>query len=93
VTVFVAVALSDLSTYVVTATQFALAVPIADTFFASFTFYGSIYAITQIPLAIGEGILAVLLFDFLVKYKGKLLSSLKVIKLPTLGMEKEVNPQ
>ena len=91
VTVFIAVALSDLGTYVVTATQLALAVPIAGTFFESFTYFGAIYAVTQIPLAIGEGILAVLLFDFLVKYKGKLLSSMKVIKLPTLGMEKEAD--
>jgi cobalt/nickel transport system permease protein len=91
--VFVAVALSDLGTYVVTSAQLALAVPIAGNVFDSFLTFGAIYAVTQIPLAIGEAILAVLLFDFLVKYKGKLLSSLKVIKLPTLGMEKEVTPQ
>jgi hypothetical protein len=29
------------------------------------------FAITQIPLAIGEGLLAVILFDFLAKYKGQ----------------------
>lgn len=93
VAVFAAVALSDLFTYVVTSIQLALAHPIAGTFYNSFIYFGAIYAVTQIPLAIGEGILAVFLFDFLVKYKGKLLSSLKVIKLPTLGMEKEANPQ
>jgi len=91
--VFIAVALSDLGTYVVTSAQLALAVPIAGTFFDTFLYFGAIYAVTQIPLAIGEAILAVLLFDFLVKYKGKLLSSMKVIKLPSLGMEKEVKPQ
>jgi len=90
--VFVAVALSDFGTYVVTAAQLAFAVPIAGTVFDSFIAFGAIYAVTQIPLAIGEALLAVLLFDFLVKYKGKLLSSMKVIKLPSLGMEKEVNP-
>ena len=93
IVVFIAVALSDLGTYVVTAGQLALAQPIAGTFFESFTYFGAIYAVTQIPLAIGEAILAVLLFDFLVKYKGKLLSSMKVIKLPALSAEKEVPPQ
>jgi len=92
VTVFIAVALSDLGTYVVTAAQLALAQPIAGTFFESFTYFGAIYAVTQIPLAIGEAILAVLLFDFLVKYKGKLLFSMKVIKPAGLSTEKEVNP-
>ena len=92
VTVFIAVALSDLGTYVVTAAQLALAQPIAGTFFESFTYFGAIYAVTQVPLAIGEAILAVLLFDFLVKYKGNLLSSLKVIKPAGLSTEKEVNP-
>jgi len=93
VAVFAAVALSDLATYVVTAAQLALAQPIAGTFFESFTYFGAIYAVTQIPLAIGEAILAVLLFDFLVKYKGKLLSSMKVIKFPALKTENEVKPQ
>ena len=93
VVVFIAVALSDLGTYVVTSAQLALAVPIAGNVFDSFLAFGAIYAVTQIPLAIGEALLAVILFDFLVKYKGKLLSSMKVIKLPTLGMEKEVTQQ
>jgi cobalt/nickel transport system permease protein len=92
VAVFVAVALSDLGTYVVTAAQLALAQPIAGTFFESFVSFGAIYAVTQIPLAIGEAVLAVLLFDFLVKYKGNLLSSMKVIKFPALKTEKEVPP-
>lgn len=88
--IFIAVALSDLGTYVVTSAQLALAFPAAAGVFDSFLTFGAIYAITQIPLAIGEGLLAVLLFDFLVNYKGKLLSSLKVIKLPGF---KEVDTQ
>jgi cobalt/nickel transport system permease protein len=91
--VFTAVALSDLGTYVTTSAQLALAQPLAATFWDSFVSFGAIYAVTQIPLAIGEGILAVLLFDFLVKYKGKLLSSMKVIKFPSLEVEKEVKQQ
>ena len=90
--VFIAVALSDLATYVVTAVQLALAYP-ATGFLDSFSRFATIYAITQIPLAIAEGILAVLLFDFLVKYKGKLLSSMRVIILPGFKLEKEVQAQ
>jgi cobalt/nickel transport system permease protein len=83
--IFIAVALSDLGTYVVTSAQLALAIPIAGNVLNSFLSFGAIYAITQIPLAIAEGLLAVLLFDFLVNYKGKLLSSLKVIKFPSFA--------
>lgn len=80
--VFTAVALGDLLTYVTTSAQLALAFPAAGGFFDAFIRFGSIFAITQIPLAIGEGILAVILFDFLAKYKGHILAKLKVIKLP-----------
>ena len=90
VVVFIAVALSDLATYVVTSAQLALAFPTAAGVFDSFLRFAAIYSITQVPLAIGEAILAVFLFDFLAKYKSKLLSSMKVIKLPVSEIEKEV---
>lgn len=80
--VFLAVALGNLFTYVVTSIQLALAFPTALGFIDAFIKFGTIFAVTQIPLAIGEGILAVIFFDFLAKYKGKLLETLKVIKLP-----------
>ena len=79
--IFLAAALGDLITYIVTSAQLALFLP-NPTFFDAFLAFGAIFAVTQIPLAIGEGILAVILFDFLAKYKGQLLSTLKVIKLP-----------
>jgi cobalt/nickel transport system permease protein len=85
--VFAAVALADLGTYVVTAIQLALAVPIGGGFADSFITFAGIYAVTQIPLAIAEGLLAVLIFSFLAKYKSNILSSLKVIKNAT-GWEK-----
>lgn len=90
VSVFTAVALSDLATYVVTAIQLALAVPIGGSFLDSFVAFAGIYAVTQIPLAIGEGILAVLIFSFLAKYKSNILHALKVIKGPLSNGEKEV---
>jgi len=93
VVVFIAVALSDLATYVVTSAQLALAFPTAAGVFDSFLRFAAIYSITQVPLAIGEAILAVFLFDFLAKYKSKLLSSMKVIKLPVSEEGEEVHTQ
>src|SRR3990170_1688075 len=79
--IFLATALGDLSTYVITSVQLALVYPTAGGFLDAFATFGTIFAVTQIPLAIGEGILAVFLFDFLAKYKGQLLGTLKVIKI------------
>lgn len=80
--IFLAAAIGNLTTYVVTSIQLALVFPSAGGVFESFLKFAGIFAITQIPLAIGEAMLAVILFDFLAKYKGKLLAALKVIKLP-----------
>jgi cobalt/nickel transport system permease protein len=88
--VFAAVAVSDLATYVTTAVQLALAFPTNGSVLTSFGTFFAIYAITQIPLAIAEGLLAVLIFSFLSKYKCDLLSALKVIKSPFSDVGKEV---
>ena len=77
--IFLAVALSNLSTYVTTSFQFALAFPATGFTQAFLTFIG-VFAVTQIPLAIAEGILAVFLFDFLIKHKNHILKSLNVIR-------------
>jgi cobalt/nickel transport system permease protein len=91
--IFLAAALGDLITYVVTSAQLALFLP-NPTFFDAFLTFGAIFAVTQIPLAIGEGLLAVILFDFLAKYKGQLLSAMKVIKLPVpASAQKEASTQ
>ena len=82
--VFLAVALSDLFTYVTTSVQLALAFP-ATGFTEAFLKFASIFAVTQIPLAIGEGILAIFIFEFLTKYKGQILASMKVIRSPIAG--------
>lgn len=64
--VFLAAALANLLTYVATSIQLALAYPDAvGGFAASFLKFGGIFAITQIPLAISEGILTVLIFNAL----------------------------
>jgi cobalt/nickel transport system permease protein len=59
--IFLAATLGDVATYVTTSVQLALAFPAEAGFFDAFLKFGSIFAVTQIPLAIGEGILAVIL--------------------------------
>jgi cobalt/nickel transport system permease protein len=79
-TVFLAAALADLLTYVVTSIQLALAYPDpVGGFIASFIKFGTIFAITQIPLAISEGILTVIIFNAL--------RSNAPAELRTLGVE------
>ncbi|WP_456300733.1 energy-coupling factor ABC transporter permease [Vallitalea okinawensis] len=69
ISVFLAASLGDLATYMVTSGQLALAFPDANSgFIGAFTKFMSIFAITQIPLAIAEGILTVLIIDILYKY-------------------------
>lgn len=61
VSIFIAAALGNLMTYVVTSIQLALAHPSeVGGVMASFTKFASIFAITQIPLAVVEGILTVI---------------------------------
>ncbi len=64
--VFAAFALADLATYVTTSLQLALAFPDASTGFAgaAVKFLG-VFALTQVPLAVAEGLLGVLLFRVL----------------------------
>lgn len=64
--VFFAAALANLLTYVITSVQLALAYPDPiGGFAASFAKFAGIFAITQIPLAVSEGILTVLIFNAL----------------------------
>jgi len=76
--VFGAAAIADLMTYVVTSIQLAVAFPAADGgVLASFMKFGSIFAVTQIPLAVSEGLLTVLLWNWLKTYSPGELSLLK----------------
>ena len=80
VAVFLAAALGDLGTYVTTSIQLALAFPSeVGGVTASFTKFAGIFAITQIPLAISEGLLTVLVMNFLKKYNIKELKALHVL--------------
>ncbi|WP_151735325.1 energy-coupling factor ABC transporter permease [Paenibacillus tengchongensis] len=76
--VFMAAAIADLTTYVVTSVQLAAAFPAADGgFAASLLKFGGIFAVTQIPLAISEGLLTVLLWNWLKSYSPGELALLK----------------
>jgi cobalamin biosynthesis protein CbiM/cobalt ECF transporter T component CbiQ len=87
-TVFLAVAASDLMTYVTTSFQLALAFP-STGFTQAFLQFATIFAVTQIPLAIAEGILAIFIFDFLIKYKGQILSSMKILRSPLEAIQEK----
>ncbi len=66
IAIFAAMALADLSTYVTTALQLAVAFPdpVSGLAGAATKFLG-IFALTQIPLALAEGLLGLLLFRVL----------------------------
>lgn len=67
--VFLAAMLEDLSTYLVTAIQLALAFPAAQGgFMAAFIKFVGVFAITQVPLAISEGLLTLLVWNWLEDY-------------------------
>lgn len=79
--VFLASALGDLFTYVVTSIQLAMAYPDPATHsaLASFQKFASIFAITQIPLAIIEGILTAMIFSFITTHNRDQLIDLNVL--------------
>jgi cobalt/nickel transport system permease protein len=80
--VFVATALSDLITYCVTAFQLAWAFPDpVSGFVGSLTKFMGIFAVTQIPLAISEGLLTVLIMTYLVKYNRSELDEMGVLRV------------
>ena len=80
VAVFLAMAVADLSTYVVTSFQLAIAYPGTEgSFGATLMKFMSIFALTQIPLALAEGVLGVFLFSFLAKVASPELAKLGVL--------------
>lgn len=80
VAVFFAAMLGNLGTYIVTAAQIALAFPDAAGGFAgAFAKFGSIFAFTQIPLAIIEGLLTVIIVNLLSQYSRAELAGLRFL--------------
>lgn len=79
--VFFGMAVANLVTYCVTSVQLAIAYPDAATgFVGALGKFLGIFAITQIPLSIAEGILGVLLFGFFLRVVPEQLAKLGVIE-------------
>jgi len=79
--IFLAAALGNFVTYLVTSIQLALAFPAATGgVMASFGKFAGIFALTQVPLAISEGLLTILVWNWLQAYAQPELQTLKSIK-------------
>lgn len=68
-TVFLASTIGDLFTYFVTSVQLAIAFP-GGNFWAAVGKYMGVFMLTQVPIAIMEGILTVLVYNGVKKYVG-----------------------
>jgi cobalt/nickel transport system permease protein len=77
--VFLAASIGDLVTYVVTSIQLGLAYssPTVSVAASILKFMG-VFAFTQIPLAISEGILTVIVFNVLKVYSSNELKDLRI---------------
>lgn len=79
VSVFLAASLADLLTYITTSAQLALAFPDpTGGFAASFAKFATVFAVTQIPLAISEGLLTVMVFNALARFNPQELKGMNV---------------
>jgi cobalt/nickel transport system permease protein len=80
VSIFLAASMGDLLTYVTTSCQLALAFPDpAGGFTASFAKFATVFAVTQIPLAISEGLLTVIVFNALARFNPQELKEMNVV--------------
>lgn len=83
--VFLAAFLGDLLTYITTAIQLSLAFPL-PTFGEAFSKFMVIFAYTQVPLAVAEGLLTVIIWDYILKLRPDILKNLNIIKsIPQKG--------
>ena len=78
INIFFIAFIADFATYLVTAIQLGLAFPEPNTMEAITKFF-LIFASTQLPLAIAEGLLTVIIWNGLMSYKPKLLNKLGAI--------------
>ncbi|EHQ35837.1 energy-coupling factor ABC transporter permease [Methanoplanus limicola] len=78
--IFIAAFLCDLVTYCITALQLALAFPsTSGGFVGSYIAFLGVFALTQVPLAIVEGLVFVVIFKYIIMLKPELLLNLKVL--------------
>lgn len=86
VSVFIAASMADLLTYVTTSAQLAWAFPDPEGgFIASFAKFSGVFAITQIPLAISEGLLTVVIFNALRRFNSQELQDMNLVSRTEVG--------
>jgi cobalt/nickel transport system permease protein len=91
--VFLAATLADWATYIVTSIQLALAFPAASGgVLASFEAFAAVFAITQVPLAIVEGVVTALMFKYIIQIRSDVLLRLNVVSLNAINRLKESLP-
>lgn len=90
--IFLGAVFGDLLTYVTTSVQLALAFPAAvGGFAASFIKFVGIFAVTQLPLAVSEGLLTIVVFNLLTSHNKKELEELSVLTVGDKGVLKGVD--
>ncbi|MDD1744010.1 MAG: energy-coupling factor ABC transporter permease [Methanomassiliicoccales archaeon] len=85
ISVFSAAFFADIVTYITTSFQLALAYPSGGSVLSSFEAFFAVFAIAQIPLAVAEGILLVIFFNFLAENKPNLLAG--VVRTPSPSLK------
>ncbi len=79
--VFLAAALGNLATYIVTSIQLGVAFPAeVGGIVASISKFTGIFAFTQIPLAISEGLLTVVVYNLITQYNNEGLQELSLLR-------------
>lgn len=79
--VFATAFVADLATYLTTSFQLALAFPATTGGMAtSFLTFAGVFALTQIPLAIVEGLVIALVFRYMIALRGDVLERLHVLR-------------
>ena len=92
IAVFLAALLADWGTYIVTSFQLALAFPATSGgILASFEAFLLVFAITQVPLAILEGAVTMLMFKYFVQLRSDALVKLNVASPEVISKLKEAS--
>ena len=83
ISVFLAAFFGNLMTYVTTALQLSLAFPLPS-FGAAISNFMLIFAVTQIPLAIAEGLLTVVIIEKIIQIRPDIFERLNIFKIKSV---------
>lgn len=83
ISVFLAAFFGNLMTYVTTALQLSLAFPLPS-FGAALSNFMLIFAVTQIPLAIAEGLLTVVIIEKIIQIRPDIFERLNIFKIKSV---------